>query len=78
MGLRYSCKACATAVAGTTHTHGLGTTPDEWAMNLRGPTAGAAVVYMAAAPGATTFVVAASGAAGTADVFAWVNHTFIQ
>jgi len=78
MSLRFSCKRCAVALAGTTFTHGLGSTPDEWAINLRGPTPGAVAIYVNGAPGATTLVVAASGAAGTADVFAVRNHTIIQ
>lgn len=78
MGLRFSCKAAAVALAGTTFTHGLGAAPDEWKMNLRGPSPGAAAIYVTAAPTSTSIIVAASGAAGTADVFCHVNHTFIQ
>lgn len=78
MALRYSCKACAVALAGTSHTHGLGAAPDEWAINLRGPGAGSAAIYVGSAPTTTAIVVTASGAAGTCDVFAWRNHTIIQ
>lgn len=73
---RYSCKAAAVALAGTAFTHGLGSTPDEWAISLRGPTPGAAVLYVSAAPSSTTITVAASGAAGTGDVFCSIAHTF--
>jgi len=73
---RFSCKAAAVALAGTSFTHGLGATPDEWAINLRGPTPGAAVLYVASAPTSSAIVVAASGAAGTGDVFCSVAHTF--
>ncbi len=78
MGLRFSCKAAAVAVAGTTFNHGLAQTPSEWKFNLRGPSPGAAVLYLTAAPTSTSIIVAASGAAGTGDIFCHVNHTFIQ
>lgn len=77
MGLRFSCKAAACAVAGTTYNHGLQAVPDEWKFNLRGPGAGAAALYVVSAPTSTSIIIAASGAAGTADVFCHVNHTFI-
>lgn len=76
MGLRFSCKAAAVSQAGTTFNHGLQAVPDEWKMNLRGPSPGAAAIYVTAAPTSTSIVVAASGANGTADVFCKVNHTF--
>lgn len=78
MALRFSCKAAACALAGTNYAHGLGAAPDEWSINLRGPTPGAAVLYVTAAPDATNITVAASGAAGTADVFCSRNHSIIQ
>lgn len=78
MALRYSSKAAAVALAGTTFNHGLAAIPDEWFGNLRGPTPGAAVLYITAAPTSTSFIWAASGAAGTADVFCAVNHTIIK
>lgn len=78
MALRYTCKACAVAQAGTTHAHGLGAVPDEWSINLRGPGAGAACVYVGGAPDATNIIVTASGAAGTCDVFASVSHSIIK
>ncbi|MFH1833398.1 MAG: hypothetical protein ABH877_00115 [bacterium] len=78
MALRYSCKACAVAVAGTTFTHGLLATPDEWSVSLRGPAPGAAALYVNGAPTSTSLVVAASGAAGTGDVFASVNHSIAK
>lgn len=78
MAQRFSCKACAIAVAGTTFAHGLAAVPDEWSINLRGPTAGAAALYVNGAPTATCIVVCASGAAGTGDVFVAKNHSIIQ
>lgn len=78
MGRRYSCKACAVALAGTAHTHGLGATPDEWKINLRGPVPGAVAIYVSGAPTSTTITVAASGAAGTCDVFANINHSIVK
>lgn len=77
MALRFSCKGAAVALAGTNFAHLLGVAPDEWSINLRGPTPGAAVLYVSAAPGATNITVAASGAAGTGDIFAWVNHSIV-
>lgn len=78
MALRFACKAAAVALAGTNFAHGLGTTPDEWYINLRGPTPGAAVLYVSAAPDGTNIQVAASGAAGTGDIFCAVNHSIIK
>lgn len=78
MALRFSCKAAAVALAGTNYAHGLGAAPDEWAVNLRGPGAGAAIAYVSAAPDATNITVAASDAAGTVDVFCARNHSIIQ
>jgi hypothetical protein len=78
MSRRYSCKACAVVEAGTAHTHLLGAAPDEWAINLRGPAHGASMIYIQGAPGAATMTVAASGAAGTCDVFAFVNHSIVK
>lgn len=83
MRLRYQSKAAAVALAGTSFTHGLNVRgsaviPTEWACNLRGPTPGAAVLYVASAPTTTAIVIAASGAAGTGDVFASYNHTIIR
>lgn len=83
MARRYSCKACAVALAGTAHTHGITSggvaqTPDEWAINLRGPTPAASAIYIQGAPTSTTLTVAASGAAGTCDVFAWYNHSIVE
>lgn len=77
MGLRFSCKAAAVALAGTTFNHLLAAVPDEWKFSLRGPGPGAAALYLTGAPTSTSLIVAASGAAGTADVFAHVNHTVI-
>lgn len=82
MGMRFSSKAAAIVQGGTSFTHGLtksglAVAPDEWAVNLRGPTPGAAVLYVSAAPSTTAIVVAASGANGTGDVFCWANHSII-
>lgn len=78
MALRFSSKAAQIAVAGTVFNHGLAAIPDEWSGNLRGPGAGAATLYLNAAPTSTSMTWAASGAAGTADVFCAVNHTIIK
>jgi hypothetical protein len=78
MGLRFSCKIAAVVQGGTTFLHGLAQIPSEWKFNLRGPSPGAAVLYLAATPTSTNIIVAASGAAGTGDIFCHVNHTFIQ
>ena len=75
--LRYSAKQTAILQAGTAFTHSLGATPDEWAVNLRGPTPAAAVLYVNAV-GTTSITVAASGADGTGDIFAVRNHSIIQ
>ncbi len=75
MGLRYQSKAAAVALAGTAFNHGLAAIPDEWAINLRGPSPGAGLIYVTTVT-STSITVAASGAAVTADVFANVNHTF--
>lgn len=84
MALRYSCTACAVAVAGTTHAHGIlnqntgaAAAPDEWCFNVRGPVAALNILYMSGAPGTTSFIIAASSAAGTADVFAWKKHSVL-
>lgn len=78
MALRFSCKAAAVVQGGTTFAHGLGTTPDEWKINLRGPTPGAAVLYVSQAPDGTNIIVAASGASGTGDIFCAVNFSMIK
>lgn len=78
MALRFSCKAAAVAQGGTTFAHGLGSTPNEWMMNLRGPTPGAVALYVTQAPDGTNIIVAASGAAGTGDIFCAVVHSIIQ
>lgn len=75
--LRYSATATAVAQAGTTFAHGLGAAPHEWAVNLRGPTPAAAVLYVNAV-GTTSITVCASGADGTGDVFCAVNHSIIR
>ena len=77
MGRRFSCKGAAVVEAGTVYTHGLGATPDEWRINLRGPTPGAQTIYVTTVS-ATSITVAASGAAGTCDVFAHVNHSIVK
>ena len=78
MALRFQCKAAAVALAGTTFNHLLATTPDEWKFNPRGPGAGTCQFYLVSAPTSTVFIVAASGAAGTADIFVSKNHTIIK
>lgn len=75
--LRYSVKATAVVQGGTSFSHGLGVDPDEWAVNLRGPTPGAAVLYVNAVTSAS-ITVAASGADGTGDVFCSVSHSIIK
>jgi hypothetical protein len=77
MSRRYSCKACACGTAEVEHTHGLDSTPDEWALNLRGPTHAATILYISGAPDATSIVTAAD-ATGTCDVFAYVNHSIVK
>lgn len=78
MALRFQCKAAAVAQAGTTFNHLLAAVPDEWKFNPRGPTPGTCQFYVVSAPTSTVFIVAASGAAGTADVFVCRNHTIIR
>lgn len=78
MALRFQCKAALVALAGTTFNHLIQQIPDEWKFNPRGPNAGTCQFYLVQAPTSTTFVVAASGAAGTADVFVSKNHTIIK
>ncbi len=83
MPMRFQAKAQAIVSSQTLFTHGLtvnglATAPDEWAVNLRGPGAGGAVLYVASAPTTTAIVVASSGAAATGDVFAWINHTIVE
>jgi len=78
MATRYSCKGAAVVEAGTAFTHSLGAAPDEWSINLRGPVPGATNIYVEGAPSTTTLTVAASGAAGTCDVFAHINHSIVQ
>lgn len=75
MGYRFSCKAAAVALAGTTFNHLLYAVPDEWSVNLRGPTPGAATLYVTTV-NSTSIIVCASGAAGTGDIFCNVNHSF--
>lgn len=75
--LRYSATETAVVQGGTAFAHGLGATPHEWSVNLRGPTPGAAVLYVNAV-GTTSITVAASGADGTGDVFCAINHSIIR
>mgnify|MGYP001613101180 CR=1 FL=1 len=77
MALRYTCNACAVVQGGTTHTHGLGGTPDEWKVNLRGPVPGSTGIYVTTV-NTTSIIVAGVGATGTCDVFAAVNHSIIK
>ena len=77
MARRYSCKGCAVALAGTTHGHGLGATPDEWSINLRGPVPGASGIYVTTV-NTTSIIVAGVSAAGTCDVFAHINHSIVK
>ena len=78
MPQRFSCKSAAVVQGGTTFAHTLSSTPDEWAFNLKGPGPGAAALYLTGAPDATNVIIAASGADGTCDLFAWVNHSIVQ
>lgn len=78
MPLRFRCKACNIALAGTTFNHLLQAIPDEWKFNLRGAQAGVQTLYLTATPTSTSMIVAASGAAASGDVFCHVEHTFIQ
>jgi hypothetical protein len=86
MPLRFQCKGAAVALAGTTFNHGLGpamaaiglTQPDEWSVVGRGPVAASAMFYVSGTPTSTSIIIAASGAAGTADVFVSVNHSSIR
>lgn len=84
MALRYSCKNSAIAIAGTTHTHliadpnGVAVAPDEWAMNWRVGVPALSEMYMVAAPGTTSFQVATTSGSGTADIFAWYNHSSVE
>ena len=74
MALRFQSTAQNIALAGTTFTHGLGSTPTEWAFSLYGAQAGVQTLYRVSA-GATTIIVAASGAAASGDVFASLQHS---
>ena len=89
MALRFSCKNAAVAQAGTTFAHlitnpstGAADTPDEWAFNHRGAPPAAAsqacTLYMSTAPGTTSFILASSSGATTADVFAYSNHSLVE
>jgi hypothetical protein len=78
MSRRYSCKACAAAAAGTVHAHLLGAAPDEWAINLRGPSPASDLLYIQGAPSTTCITVCSSAVAGTCDVFAHVNHSIVK
>lgn len=81
--LRFSSKVAQVAQGGTVFNHGLGPftpnglPPDEWFGNLRGPTPGAASIYLNAIT-STSMTWCASGANGTADVFCCVNHSFMK
>lgn len=81
MGLLYTSKNAAVAVAGTTFAHGLlsggaNQTPDEWSFNHRGAPPAAAsqacTLYLASV-GSTNLVLASSSGATTADVFARIT-----
>jgi len=82
MALRYSCKNVNVATgAGSSFTHGLGDTPDEWAINLRIGALATSTVHPSpflSAVGATTITFACSAAAASCDVFAARNHSVIQ
>lgn len=78
MPLRYSSKAAAVALAGTVFNHGLQQIPDGAICFPRGPTPGTPNFYLTGAPTSTSATFAASGAAGTADVYVWVDHSIIK
>ncbi len=78
MALRYSSKGAAVATAGTTFTHALGVIPDAVIPVLRGPTPGAAALYVVGTPTSQSAVVAASGAAGTGDIYVYYDHSMIR
>lgn len=74
---KYAAKNTAIAVAGTTFTHSLPSTPDRWYVNHRGaPTAGSPPLYVVSVS-ATTIVVAAASGATTGDVFCEVTHSIV-
>jgi len=78
MALRFSCKGAQIAQAGTTFVHALGVIPDEWYANLVGPTPGAASLYRTGLPTSQNIIFAASGAAGTGDIFVSSTHSSIR
>lgn len=90
MALRYSSTNQAIAVAGTTFAHGLtdaitgaAAAPTEWFFNHRTAIPGGAdplggTIYLTAAPGTTSLVLASASGATTGDVFAAVVHTVVM
>lgn len=84
MALRFQCKGAAVALAGTVFTHGLvhpalgPIVPDEWNAVLAGPTPGAVALYRVGLPTTSQMTWAASGAAGTGDIFVSVNASIIK
>jgi hypothetical protein len=82
MAQRFACKAAAVAQGGTTFVHALGGDPTiageyEWQMNLCGPNPGASGLYRTTIT-SQNFVVCASGAAGTGDIFVSRQHTIVR
>lgn len=85
MALRYSCTNVAIATGGTELTHGLthaltgvATAPNEWFFNQRTAATVCGGLYLTAAPGTTSLILAMSSATGNADVFCAIRHTVIS
>lgn len=77
MALRFSSKAAVIALAGTTFNHGLQAVPDG-AIAFPRLAGAASGLYLVSTPTSTSAIFAASGAAGSADVYVWIDHTIIK
>lgn len=77
MALRYASKnVLITGTIGVLFPHGLGATPDEYALVEHG--ASAANLVLASAPDATNVYVSGLAGGATVSVFAAVNHSIVK